>query len=75
MTAADLKFGQKAIIEDIDFKHPSSKRILEFGFTPGQEIELMNKSFFNDPISVSIRGSLIALRKEDAESIKITDCY
>jgi len=71
MTAAELNFGQKATIKSIDENHPSSQRIIEFGFTPGQEIELINKSFFNDPVSFSIRGTLIALRKTDAKSIKI----
>ena len=71
MTAADLEFGQKATIKNRDLNHPSSQRIIEFGFTPGQEIELLNKTLFNDPISISVRGSLIALRKDDAESIQI----
>ena len=71
MTAAELNFGQKATIKSIDNNHPSSQRIIEFGFTPGQEIELINKSFFNDPVSFSIRGTLIALRKADARSIKL----
>ena len=35
-TAAELKLGEKAIIKDIDNTHPSSHRILEIGFTPGQ---------------------------------------
>ncbi len=70
-TAADLKLGEKAVIRDIDNDHPSSHRILEVGFTPGQEIELVNKSLFNDPIALSIRGTIIAIRKSEAACIKI----
>ncbi len=70
-TAADLKLGEKAIITDIDNNHPSSHRILEVGFTPGQEIELVNKSIFNDPIALSIRGTIIAIRRSEAACIKI----
>lgn len=70
-TAKDLKIGQKAIIKDIDNTHPSSHRILELGFTPGQEIELINKSVFNDPIALSIRGTIIAIRTNEASCIKI----
>ena len=73
MTAADLELGQRATISEIDFSHPSSLRIIEFGFTPGQEIETVNKPIFNDPISFSLRGTLIALRKSDARCIKIDD--
>ena len=70
-TASDLKSGEKAIIKDIDNSHPSSHRILEIGFTPGQEIELVNTSLFNDPIALSIRGTIIAIRKNEASCIKI----
>jgi ferrous iron transport protein A len=70
-TAAELDFGEKAIISEIDSTHPSSKRIIEHGFTPGQIIELINKSTFNDPIAISIRGTLIAIRKSEAGCIKL----
>ena len=70
-TAAQLKFKERGIISEIDTSHPSSKRILEHGFTPGQIIELVSQALFNDPIAVSIRGTLIALRKSEAACIKL----
>ncbi|MEO6694476.1 MAG: FeoA domain-containing protein [Ignavibacteria bacterium] len=70
-TASDLVFGEKAIILDVDNSHPSSHRIMEIGFTPGQEIELVNRSVFNDPIALSIRGTIIAIRRNEATCIKI----
>ena len=71
-TAAKLKCGEKVTINDINIQHPSAKRLLEVGFTPGQEIELVNKSVFNDPIAISLRGTVIALRKSDADCIIIS---
>ncbi len=71
-TASELKFGEKVIITHVDENHPSSRRILEVGFTPGQEIELMNKSIFNDPLAFSVRGTLIAIRKNEADCIIVT---
>lgn len=70
-SASDLKFGEKVKIKTIDSSHPSSRRILEIGFTPGEEIELINSSIFNDPLAFSIRGTLIALRKNEASCIKV----
>lgn len=70
-TASELNFGESGIISEIDSSHPSSKRIIEHGFTPGQTIELINKSIFNDPIAVSIRGTIIAIRKSEAGCIKL----
>ena len=71
-TASDLKFGEKVTINDIDTSNPSHQRILEIGFTPGQEIELISKSAFNDPIALSIRGTLIAMRRKEADCIIVS---
>jgi ferrous iron transport protein A len=70
-TAAQLKVGEIGIIDEIDASHPSARRVLEFGFTPGQEIELINKSLFNDPLAFAIRGTIIAIRKDEAICIKL----
>jgi ferrous iron transport protein A len=71
-TASQLKYGERVIIDSIDEKHPSSRRIIEIGFTPGQEIQLVNKSIFNDPLAFSVRGTVIAIRKNEAECIKVS---
>ncbi len=68
-TAASLASGEKAKIIKIDFNNPSARRILEYGFTPGQEIELLTKSLFQDPLAFAVRGTIIAMRKKEAESI------
>ncbi|HEX9739415.1 MAG TPA: FeoA family protein [Ignavibacteriaceae bacterium] len=69
--ASELQYGEKLKISEIDFTHPSSQRILEIGFTPGQEIELIIRPLFNDPLAFSVRGSLIAIRKDEADCIKV----
>jgi len=71
-TASELQYGEKVKIDDIDSSHPSSRRIIEIGFTPGQEIELINKSVFNDPMAFSVRGTVIAIRKNEADCIKVS---
>lgn len=71
-TAAQLNYGEKVKIDEIDYTHPSSRRIIEIGFTPGQEIELVNKSVFNDPLAFSVRGTVIAIRKNEADCIKVS---
>lgn len=67
--ASELNFGEKGVIKDINTLNPSYKRIIEIGFTPGQEIQLVNTSIFNDPLTFSLRGTLIALRKNQADCI------
>ena len=71
-TAANIKFGEKVIINDIDTSNPSHQRIIEIGFTPGQEIELVNISAFDDPMAFSVRCTLIAMRRKEADCIIVT---
>ena len=70
-TAAMLKFGESGIITGIDNSHPSARRIIEVGFTPGQHIELINETAFSDPLAFSLRGTIIAIRRNEADSIYI----
>lgn len=46
-------------------------RLLDLGLVPGSKIGIDLKSPFNGPIAYRIRGSVIALRKEQAEQIFI----
>jgi ferrous iron transport protein A len=71
-TASQLNFGETATISEIDSSNPSFRRIIEIGFTPGQEIQLINKSFFNDPLAFSIRGTLVAIRRNEADCIIVS---
>ena len=74
-SVADLKNGETAVItsvgDDCIDEHCQCLRLLEIGFTPGQEITLIAKSPFKDPLAVSVRGTIIALRRSEASCIKI----
>jgi ferrous iron transport protein A len=74
-TVAELNNGESAIISSVGDDclevHCHCLRLLELGFTPGQEVTLVARAPFKDPIAVSVRGTIIALRSGEAECIKI----
>lgn len=74
-SVADLNIGESALItsvgDDCIDVHCHCLRLMELGFTPGQEVTVIAKSPFKDPLAVSVRGTMIALRKAEAECIKI----
>jgi ferrous iron transport protein A len=74
-TVAELNNGETAVISSVGDDcldvHCHCLRLLELGFTPGQEVTLVAKSPFKDPLAVSVRGTIIALRSSEAECIKI----
>jgi DtxR family Mn-dependent transcriptional regulator len=73
MPLADLKHSQKAEIISLDdsVQGFTRRRFLDLGLTPGTTIYPELKNFFGDPRGYRIRGTLIALRKEQAAKILV----
>lgn len=68
---ADLEHNQKAQIVELDeaVQGFTRRRFLDLGLTPGALIYPELKNFFGDPRAYRVRGTLIALRKEQASQI------
>ncbi|MEK6705399.1 MAG: FeoA family protein [Bdellovibrionota bacterium] len=48
------------------------QRFMEMGFVEGSVVEVVHEApFSGDPIAVRIRGALIALRRNEANSISV----
>ncbi len=62
-----------AVITEISPNYQGEKRqrLLDLGFIRGSEIKIQNISPLGDPTAYLIHNTLIALRKEDAQNIKI----
>ncbi len=70
-----LKRGTQARISGIQLQGFSSEwrtRLLEMGFLEGESVQVVHESpFGGDPIAVRIRGSMIALRRSEANAIEV----
>ena len=72
MTLLDLKLRQSAVIKEVKSEIETLCRELqELGFTPGTEVSLVSKGLFGNPLAFQVRGTVIALRKHEAEAILI----
>ena len=58
-------------IASLDLKGNLRRRFLDLGFTIGSKVVPAFKSPSGDPIAYIVRGTVIALRNDDAEKIKI----
>lgn len=67
----DLPVNTIGTIEYLDCIGSIQRRLLDLGMIRGTKIIPLFKSPAGDPIAYSIRGSVIALRKEDALNIKV----
>jgi DtxR family transcriptional regulator, Mn-dependent transcriptional regulator len=70
---SSLKSGQRAVVKNIssDCKGLERRRLLDLGFVPGSEVELAITGPFSDPKAYKVKGTVIALRKEQADCIQL----
>ncbi len=69
-TIADLQKGERGVITDISSSNIPLK-LLEMGCLPGNQVQLVQKAPFADPLYLNINGSHLAIRKETAALIVI----
>lgn len=67
----DLKINQKGKIEEIKNKETIKRRLLDLGLVKGTQITPVLVSPSKDPRAFLVRGSIIAIREEDAQNILI----
>lgn len=66
-----LPINKSAEVKNIDIYGSTRIRLLDLGLVKGTNIIPVLKSPLGDPIAYKIRGSIIALRKEDSKLIKV----
>lgn len=71
MSLSDIKVGDKVIIKKVNANDNIKRRLLDIGLIEGTKVECILKSFFNDPLAYLIRGTIIAIRKEDSDKILV----
>ena len=67
---SEMKPGQKGIIQEFDDQGLVLK-LMEMGCVPGEKITLEQVAPLGDPISVSIAGYRLSLRRSEAAHILV----
>lgn len=69
---SDLKINKTAKILDLYCSSNIKRRLFDLGIIKGSSITPIFKSPFNDPTAYLVKGTVIALRKEDSSKILVT---
>lgn len=64
-----IKKRKSVKLVNIESQDDIKAHLYDIGLTPGTEIELLEVSPFSGPISLKIRGTKIALRQQEADTI------
>lgn len=70
-TLSSLLPGESASIESILTHKPIRRRLQDIGLIKGETVTCLQKSFFGDPTAYLIRNVVVAIRREDAETVVI----
>jgi DtxR family Mn-dependent transcriptional regulator len=70
---ADLRRGESAEVVALDegCQGFSRRRLMDLGFTPGARLEPALQTFVGDPRAYRVRGTLVALRQEQARQVLV----
>ena len=69
-----LGIGKAARVERLLLQGAERRRLLDLGLVPGTIIEGRIRSPLGDPVAYQVRGSVIAIRKRQAEQIEVVEC-
>jgi len=69
MTLDELTEGQEGTITDIAVEGVTLQRLISLGFMPGVAVSVIRKAPFLDPFDISVCGSKVAVRKDEARKI------
>ena len=72
LTLDQLHPNQSARVTNLTCEGPERRRLLDLGLTAGTQITIEMGNPLGDPIAYLIRGSVIALRRDQAQQIQIT---
>jgi len=72
MTLRELRPGQSARIEAVDARQPGVVRLMVLGLIEGTEVQYQNSAIGGDPMELSVFGTAISVRRQQAESFQVT---
>ncbi len=63
----ELNIGESGVVVSLLSQGDERRRMLDLGLIKGTVVEAVQKSPSGDPVAYFIRGTLIAIRAEDAQ--------
>ncbi|MCL6611736.1 MAG: ferrous iron transport protein A [Peptococcaceae bacterium] len=72
MPLSKLPLKKRGVVTSLSAEGMARRRLLDLGLVPGTAVEAVRRSPAGDPTAFSIRGAIIALRKEDADKITVS---
>jgi ferrous iron transport protein A len=70
---SDVPLNRWFCIDHLEGPREHCNRLMDLGFTPGEEVMVTHTVPLGDPLVVRVRGALLALRKREAGWIRVSN--
>jgi Fe2+ transport system protein FeoA len=71
----ELPVGDRVRVIEIGGVGKHQRRMLDMGFVPGAEVDVIRKAPLGDPTEYRIKGTAVALRQQDADTILVEELW
>lgn len=71
LTLSALPLGESGYVTEISARPDMARRLADLGLVPGTWVTCEVRSPAGDPSAYRLRGALIALRRADAEGVRL----
>lgn len=68
-----IREGSRIRVRDVDFRHPSARKLKDMGIGKGCSLEVERLSPFGDPCIVRVKGYSLAVRRRDFEALDLEE--
>jgi len=69
---SDLQVGKLASIKRVTGANETMERLRDLGLVPGEEVQVIKKAPFGDPIEIRIMNYSLCIRKSEARKIRVS---
>jgi Fe2+ transport system protein FeoA/Mn-dependent DtxR family transcriptional regulator len=69
----ELPVGSQARVVEVAGSGKHQRRMLDMGFVPGAEVTTLRKAPLGNPIEYLIKGTAVALRRQDADTVQVEE--
>lgn len=73
MNLSNLPIGATAKVTAVRGNNAITKRLMEMGVIPGVDVRIIKSAPFGDPLEVRVRGYHLAMRKNEADQIEVSE--
>jgi Fe2+ transport system protein FeoA len=71
MTLAHLPHRTPATIDAVGGERAFRRRLLELGFLPGVEVQVLGAAPMGDPLDIEVRGCRFSIRRAEAQAVAV----